>query len=366
MQPLFQPLPLGPLTLPNRVLMAPLTRARSVQPGDVPQAMNATHYAQRASAGLIISEATQISGQGKGYAMTPGIHSAEQVTGWRLVTDAVHAAGGRIFCQLWHVGRISHVDLQPGGAAPVAPSAIRSSTQTYTSAESGLVDVSMPRALETDEISGIVEQYRAAAINAKDAGFDGVEIHGANGYLLDQFTRTGTNLRTDRYGGSLENRLRLPVEVAQAVAGVWGADRVGYRIAPTGTFNDMSDENPTETFTALAARLGAMGLVYLHVAEAFAGSVRDEAVMGAIRGAFPGVYIANGGYTGESANERIESGRADAVAFGELFIANPDLPERLRLGAPLNEPDRETFYGGDERGYNDYPFLEGSRAAVGS
>jgi N-ethylmaleimide reductase len=360
MTTLQSPLTLGPLTLPNRVLMAPLTRSRSGQPGDIPRSLNATYYAQRASAGLIISEATQISQQGKGYASTPGIHSAEQIAGWRRVTDAVHDAGGRIFNQLWHVGRISHTDLQPGGGAPVAPSAIRATSQTYTSAGSGFVRVSMPRALETDEIGGIVGQYRDAARNALEAGFDGVEIHGANGYLIDQFTRSGTNRRSDRYGGSLENRLRFPLEVAEAVAGVWGGERVGYRISPTGAFNDMSDDNPGGTFTALATGLGQLGLVYLHVAEAFAGSPRDEAVMGAIRGAFPGVYIANGGYTGESGEARLAQGKADAIAFGSLFIANPDLPERLRAGAPLNEPDQSTFYGGDARGYTDYPFVDES------
>ncbi len=363
MTTLHESLTVGAITLPNRVLMAPLTRARSAQPGDIPQAINATHYAQRASAGLIIAEASQISPQGKGYAFTPGIYSAEQVEGWRLVTDAVHEAGGRIFLQLWHVGRVSHVDLQPNGADPVAPSAIRSPAQTIISATSGRVDVSMPRALETDEIPGIVEQYRSAAQNAKDAGFDGVEIHGANGYLLDQFSRTGTNKRTDAYGGSLENRLRLPLEVADAVVGVWGADRVGYRISPTGDFNGMSDDNPAQTFSTLATALSDRGLAYLHVVEEFRGSTRDEAILDPIREAFKGVYIANGGYTAATAQERISSGKADAIAFGALFIANPDLPERLRLGADLNEPDPSTFYGGDEKGYNDYPFLEAASRA---
>jgi len=363
MKPLQEPLTLGAITLPNRILMAPLTRARSKQPGDIPQALNATHYAQRASAGLIISEASQISSQGKGYAFTPGIHSDEQVEGWRLVTDAVHEAGGRIFIQLWHVGRISHVDLQLGGAAPVAPSAIRSKSQTIISADSGRVDVSMPRALETDEIPGIIEDYRVAAQNAKDAGFDGVEIHGANGYLLDQFTRTGSNQRTDQYGGSLENRLRLPIEVTNAVVDVWGADRVGYRIAPTGEMNDMSDVNPAETFSMLATMLGDIGLAFLHVVEVFRGSKRDDAILDPIRKAFPNVYIANGDYSAETANERIVRGKADAVSFGELFIANPDLPARLETGATLNEPDQSTYYGGDEKGYNDYPTLAESASA---
>ncbi len=357
MDPLFQPLRAGDLDLPNRVLMAPLTRSRSTQPGDVPNALNAEYYAQRAGAGLIISEASQISPQGKGYAFTPGIHSDEQVEGWRLVTDRVHGAGGRIALQLWHVGRISHTDLQPGGAQPVAPSAIRADTQTYTSRDSGMVPVSEPRALETDEIPGVVEQYRAAAQRAKDAGFDGVEIHGANGYLIDQFTRSGTNQRTDAYGGSLENRLRFPIEVAEAVAGVWGPGRVGYRVSPAADFNSMSDANPSETFGALAEKLGALNLAYLHAVEAFRGSERNEDVIAAVRQAFSGVYIANGGYTHESACKRLDKGKADAVAFGELYIANPDLAERFRQGAPLNEPNRDTYYAGGETGYTDYPTL---------
>lgn len=357
MDPLLTPLDAGELRLPNRVLMAPLTRARSAQPGDVPTELNAAYYAQRAGAGLIISEATQVSPQGKGYAMTPGIHTDEQVAGWRLVTDAVHARGGRIVLQLWHVGRISHVDLQPGGAAPVAPSAIRAESQTFTSAESGMVPVSQPRALETGEIPGVVEQFRAAAERAKDAGFDGVEIHGANGYLLDQFTRDGSNTRTDAYGGSTEKRLRFPLEVAEAVAGVWGPGRVGYRVSPTGDFNGMSDADPAVTFGLLAKRLGELGLAYLHNAEAFAGSPRDEDVIAAVRSSFPGVYIANGGYTPASARERVAAGLADAVAFGELYISNPDLAERIAAGAPLNSPDPDTYYGGGAAGYTDYPTL---------
>jgi len=357
MDPLFQPLRVGDLELPNRVLMAPLTRARSTQPGDIPNELNAEYYAQRAGAGLIVSEASQVSPQGKGYAFTPGIHSDEQVEGWRLVTDRVHNAGGRIVLQLWHVGRISHTDLQPGGAQPVAPSALRAESQTFTSEESGMLPVSEPRALETDEIPGIVEQFRAGAQRAKDAGFDGVEIHGANGYLLDQFTRTGSNHRTDLYGGSLENRLRLPLEVAQAVAGVWGPGRVGYRVSPAGEFNSMSDANPLETFAALASKLGALGLAYIHNVESFRGSVRDDAMTGAVRDAFPGVYIGNGAYTPDLARERLESSKADAIAFGELYIANPDLAERIREGAPLSEPNRDTFYTRGAEGYTDYPTL---------
>ena len=355
--PLFDPLSLGTVTAANRIFMAPLTRSRAAQPGNVPWALNAEYYRQRASAGLIISEATQVSPMGRGYAFTPGIHSDQQIAGWRGVTDAVHAAGGLMYLQLWHVGRISHVDLLPGKAAPVAPSAIAAKSQTYISATSGMVDVSAPRALETSEIPGVVEEFRQAARNAKAAGFDGVEIHGANGYLLDQFTRDGTNHRTDAYGGSLGGRLRFPLEVAAAVADVWGAERVGYRISPTGQFNDMADSDPVLTFGELAKELGRMGLGYIHVVEAFGGQERDEATNDAVRGAFPQVYIANGGYTAAMARERIASGKADAVAFGVPFLANPDLPERVRQEAALNDADPATFYGGDAKGYTDYPAL---------
>lgn len=354
---LFTPIQIGDLNLPNRVLMAPLTRSRSSQPGDVPNELMARYYGQRASAGLIISEATQISPEGKGYAFTPGIHSEEQMHGWRKVTEAVHARGGRIFLQLWHVGRISHVDLQPGGEAPVAPSAITAQSQTYVSATSGMVPVSEPRALKTDEIPRIVEDYARAARLAHLAGFDGVEVHGANGYLLDQFTRSDTNQREDAYGGSLENRLRLPLEVVNAVAEVFGPGRVGYRISPVGTFNDMHDEDPAATFSTLAARLHDKRIAYLHVAEAFAGQDRDPDVARALREAFPGNIIANGGYDAETARRRIGAGEAEVVAFGEPFIANPDLPERYRVGAALNEPDKNTYYGGTEVGYTDYPAL---------
>jgi N-ethylmaleimide reductase len=357
MDPLFQPLTVGDLELPHRVLMAPLTRSRASQPGDAPNAMMAEYYAQRAGAGLIISEATQISPQGKGYAFTPGIHTDEQVAGWRLVTDAVHHAGGRIFLQLWHVGRISHTALQPGGAQPVAPSAIRADSKTYIDRDSGMVPVSEPRALETHEIPGVVKQYRDAAERAKDAGFDGVEIHGANGYILDQFLRSGTNKRDDDYGGTLARRLRFPREVAQAVVDVWGPARVGYRISPTGDFNSMHDDDPAETFTALAEILSDLDLAYLHAAEAFAGAPRDQSILGPIREAFKNVYIANGSYTAELAREFIRDDKADAVAWGELFIANPDLPERFRIDAPLNEPDKSTYYGGGAKGYTDYPTL---------
>lgn len=359
---LLSPVELGDLRLPNRVVMAPLTRSRASQPGDVPTMMNATYYQQRAGAGLIISEATQISPQGKGYAFTPGIHSEAQIAGWRKVTNAVHEAGGRIMLQLWHVGRISRPELQPDGATPVAPSAIRpAGAQTFISAESGMVDVLEPRALKTEEIPDIVEQFRRGAENARRAGFDGVEIHAANGYLLDQFIRSNSNRRTDQYGGSLDNRLRLPLQVVDAVIDVWGAGRTGIRISPTGSFNDMHDDNPVATFGGLAERLNDADVAFIEVVEdSFQGNHADgrpEPVIDAIRAGFHGTYIGNGAYTAEEASDRIAAGRCDLSSFGRPFIANPDLVERFRRGAPLNEGDSSTFYGGDERGYIDYPGL---------
>ena len=359
---LFRLYTLGPLELPNRVLMSPLTRSRAAQPGDVPTDLNAEYYAQRAGAGLIISEATQVSPQGKGYAFTPGIHSQEQVDGWRKVTEAVHGAGGRIQAQLWHVGRISRPELQPGGQKPVAPSAIQpDGAYTFISAESGMVEVQEPRALELDELPGIVEQYRQGAQNAKAAGFDGVQIHAANGYLLDQFIRSGSNHRTDAYGGSVENRIRLPLEVVRAVIEIWGPERVGIRVSPTGSFNGMHDDDPLETYSAFAEALDATGITYIEVVEdSFQGnheSGRPESIIDAIRARFSHTYIGNGAYTAEEARQRIDAGRCDLVTFGRPFIANPDLPERFRRGAPLNEWDEATFYGGDEHGYTDYPAL---------
>lgn len=361
--PLFQPFTMGDLTLPNRILMSPLTRSRSSQPGDIPSDMNVRYYQQRASAGLILSEATQISPQGKGYAFTPGIHSQDQINGWEKVTNAVHTAGGRIHMQLWHVGRISHPELQPGCNQPVAPSAIKpEGAKTFISADSGMVDVPEPRALKADEMADIVEQYRQGALNAKEAGFDGVEVHAANGYLLDQFLKSGSNHRTDEYGGSLENRLRLPLMVIQAVIDVWGKDKVGVRVGPTGSFNGMHDDNPLETFSAFAKQLNDLGIAYLEVVEdSFQGNHangRPEEIIDAIRAVYKGTYIANGAYTAEEARTRISEGRCDLVTFGRPFIANPDLPERFRENAPLNEWDDSTFYGGDEHGYTDYPTLE--------
>lgn len=359
---LFRPARLGRLTLANRIVMAPLTRNRA-GPGNVPQPLNAEYYAQRATAGLIISEAAQVSPQGVGYPATPGIHSPEQVAGWKGVTEAVHARGGRIFLQLWHVGRISHPSLQPDGAAPVAPSAIKPEGNAFT--YQGLQPFVTPRALETAEIPGIVEQYRAGAKNALAAGFDGVEVHGANGYLLDQFLRDGTNRRSDAYGGSVENRVRLLLEVTRAVAEVWGADRVGVRVSPANPFNDMSDSDPRATFNYVARALAPLGLAYLHVVQ---GRIGEQGFQGvafdfrALREAFGGAYMANGGFDGPRAMAAIGAGDADFVAFGVPFLANPDLPERLRRGGPFNPPDVARFYGGDHAGYTDYPFLEGAPA----
>lgn len=355
---LLSPIKLGPYELPNRMVMAPLTRNRA-EAENVPGPMNATYYVQRASAGLIIAEATQVSSQGIGYPATPGIHSPEQVAGWQRVTKAVHNHGGRIFLQLWHVGRISHPSLQPEGELPVAPSAIAAAgeAQTYVGPQPFVT----PRALETHEIPGIIEQYRKGAENALAAGFDGVEIHGANGYLLDQFLRDGTNQRTDEYGGSIDNRARLHVEVTKAVIGVWGADRVGIRLSPSGTFNDMRDSNPEATFGYLVEQLNQFGLAYLHIID---GNESDLQHGGTIvptshfRQIFQGSLIVNGGYDQEKAEAAITSGNADLVSFGTLFIANPDLPERFQLNASLNQPDPATFYGGDEKGYTDYPALQ--------
>jgi len=367
---LFTPIRVGDLDLPNRVVMAPMTRSRSKQPGDVPRELNAEYYEQRASAGVIVTEATWVEPRGKGYAFIPGVETDEQVEGWKLITEAVHEAGGRILLQLWHSGRVSHEALQPGEGRPIAPSAVRAETKTYIDAESGMVDVSEPRALETSEIPGVIDAFRAGAENAKRAGFDGVELHGANGYLLDQFLRSGSNSREDEYGGSVESRARFPLEVAQAVSEVWGAGLVGYRVSPLSGFNDMSDDAPSETFGYLASELGALGLAYIHVVEDSGdGTGRGplaEPVLATIRERFKeaggGAYIGNHGYTPEEARERIETGRADLVAFGQLYIANPDLTTRIQRGGPYAEADQDTFYGGDEKGYTDYPTL----AAEGS
>ena len=361
---LFQPVRMGPLVLSNRIAMAPLTRSRAGA-GDVPRQMNAEYYAQRASAGLIISEATNITQQGKGYAFTPGIYTEDQVAGWRLVTDAVHAKGGHIVCQLWHVGRISHPDLQRWGRLPVAPSAIKPDGQAFT--ETGFKPHVTPRALDTDEIPSIVRDYTHAAECAKRAGFDGVEIHAANAYLLDQFLRDSTNQRTDRYGGSVENRTRFPLEVAEAVVAVWGGDRVGIRLSPLTpqVGNTPLDSNPMALYSTLIERLDDLGLVYIHMIEGATQGSREEPPgfsFQRLRRKFRGLYIANNGYTRELALKARREDLADLICFGRPFIANPDLVERLRTGAPLAEGEKETWYGGDEHGYTDYPTLAENRA----
>jgi N-ethylmaleimide reductase len=352
---LFDPIDVGPLRLANRIVMAPLTRSRAGA-GNAPSKLNVLYYAQRASAGLIISDATQISPQGQGYISTPGIHSAEQVEGWKCVTKAVHVAGGHIVAQLWHVGRISHPSFQPGGAAPVAPSAVRPEAQAYTA--NGFEPIPTPRALESAEIPAIVEQYAQAARNALAAGFDGVEVHAANGYLIDQFLRNATNKRADRYGGGVENRSRLLMEVVDAVAAAVGSERVGVRISPQNTQNDIADNDPQPLFDYVAERLSQKRLAYLHVIE---GDTSGRAVApfdyARLKRAFGGLVIANNAFDKRRASEAIAEGRADLIAFGKPFIANPDLVIRLLLDAPLASVDRETLYGGSEQGYTDYPIL---------
>lgn len=356
MSKIFEPYSLGPVTLANRIVMAPLTRNRAAT-GFVPGPHAAKYYAQRATAGLIIAEATQISQQGQGYQDTPGIYTPEQIAGWRVVTDAVHAKGGRIFLQLWHVGRVSHVDLQPGGAAPVAPSAIQAATKTFVN--NTFTETSMPRALNLEEIPGIVADFRQAAANAIAAGFDGVEVHGANGYLLDQFAKDGSNHRTDAYGGSVENRARLMLEVAAAVAAEIGPERTGIRISPVSPANDVSTSDPQEQFDYIVDHLSKLGLVYLHVVEGATGGPRDVAPFdfASLRRRFAGTYIANNAYDLDLATAHVAAGEADLIAFGRPFIANPDLVARLKSGAALNEIKPETIYGGGAEGYTDYPIL---------
>jgi len=353
---LFESYVLGGLTLANRIVMAPLTRNRAGA-GLVPGELAATYYAQRASAGLIITEATQVSAQAQGYQDTPGLYTPEQIAGWRKVTDAVHAKGGRIFVQLWHVGRVSHVDLQPGGAAPVAPSAIRAETKTFVN--NAFAEVSQPRALELDELPGIVNDFRQAAANAMAAGFDGVEVHGANGYLLEQFIKDGANRRTDAYGGTIENRARLLLEVVAAVAQEIGADRTGVRISPVSPANGISCSDPQAQYDYIVAQLSGLGIVYLHVVEGATGGPRDVAPFDydALRQRFGQAYLANNGYDLELATQSLNAGRADLFAFGRPFISNPDLVERLKAGAPLARPDVATLYGGGAAGYTDYPTL---------
>jgi N-ethylmaleimide reductase len=361
---LFDGLRLGDLDLPNRIVMAPLTRNRALPDGDVPHALNAEYYAQRASAGLIITEASQISPEGKGYAWTPGIYSGAQVDGWKQVTDAVHANNGRIFVQLWHVGRISHTSLQPNQQAPVAPSELAAEAHTFDG--QAFVPTSTPRALETSEMARVVDDYRKAAMNAKDAGFDGIELHAANGYLLDQFLRDGSNRRTDAYGGSVENRARLLIEVLEALIEVWPAGRIGLRLSPFSHANGIDDSNPMVTFSHVISKLNEFGLAYLHLVEGETGGTRDlpeGASIAALRELFKGTYMANNGYDRDLAAQAVGSGDVDLVAFGRPFIANPDLVERLTQNANLNEVDAATLYGGGAAGYTDYPAQDKSAAA---
>lgn len=372
MSTLFEPFIAGQLALSNRVVMAPLTRNRA--PNAVPTALMATYYQQRASAGLIISEATAISHQAQGYADVPGLYAPEQVAGWKRVTAAVHASGGKIVTQLWHVGRVSHTDLQPDGGAPVAPSALRAQTKTVLIQDgvAAFVDTSEPRALELTEIPAIVESYRKAALAALEAGFDGVEIHAANGYLIDQFLKTGSNQRTDAYGGSIANRARLLLEVAQAVCAAIGGGRTGIRLSPVTPANDVHDADPQPLFEYVVRQLAPLGLAYLHLIEGATGGPRvlperpfDYAALRACyrAAAGRGAWMVNNGYDCALAQSALHDG-ADLVAFGKAYIANPDLVERLRQGGPYNEPDRHTFYGGGAKGYTDYPTLAAQASTV--
>jgi N-ethylmaleimide reductase len=361
---LFEPAQAGALKLANRIVMAPLTRNRA-GPGLVPGPLAAQYYAQRASAGLIVAEATQVSAQAQGYADTPGCYTDDQVSGWKRVTDAVHAKGGTIVLQLWHTGRVSHTSFQKDGQAPVGPSALRANTKTFVAGQ-GFVEVSTPRALELDEIPGIIEDFRFAGARAIEAGFDGVEVHGAHGYLLDAFLRDGTNQRADAYGGSIENRARLLLEVAKACATEIGPDRVGVRISPVSTAGDSHDSAPQPLFNHVVEGLNPLGLAYLHVVEGDTGGARDNIAFdyAALRDRFDGVWMANNGYDRQMAIDAVASGRADLISFGRPFIANPDLVERLSQNAPLNKlMGQETFYGGGAHGYTDYPTLEQSQAA---
>jgi len=354
---LFSPYTMGGLELSSRMVMAPMTRSRAGK-GGVPGPLSVTYYVQRASAGLIITEGSPVSPQGVGFSRTPGIYTRGQLAGWKEVTSAVHLAGGKIVLQLWHVGRMSHPDFL-NGDRPVAPSALPVEEEIHT--PQGKKKIVIPRALDTDEIPGIVEQFRNGAKNAKLAGFDGVEIHGANGYLLDQFLRDGSNRRHDRYGGSLPNRMRLPLEVTRAVVSIWGTGRVGYRISPNFSLHAMSDMNPRETFCTLGRHFNEIGIGYIHLVEAVGGRLGvtppDRRIAPALRLIFKGTLMLNGGYDARSGNEAIEKGAADLISFGSLFLANPDLPARFKKNSPLNAPDMATLYTGEEKGYTDYPAL---------
>ncbi|SFB47683.1 N-ethylmaleimide reductase [Rhizobium sp. NFR07] len=370
MTTIFDPVKFGDIELANRIVMAPLTRNRS--PKATPNDLNVTYYEQRATAGLLITEGTPITQQAQGYADVPGLYSPEAVSGWKKVTDAVHRKGGKIVTQIWHVGRVSHVSLQPNGGAPVAPSAIPAGGKTYIINPDGsgaFVETSAPRALETAEIAGILEDYRKGARAAIDAGFDGVEIHAANGYLIEQFLKEGANQRTDQYGGSIENRARFALEVVDTVTKEIGAGRVGIRLSPTTPANGITETKPQEVYNYLVNELGSRGLSFIHVVEGATGGDRDftqgdkpfdyHELKNIYRKAGgTGAWVVNNGYIKDSAEQAVESGYADAVAFGKLFIANPDLVERFKDNAALNEPDKATFYGGGAKGYTDYPALE--------
>jgi N-ethylmaleimide reductase len=363
---LFSPLKIGPYHLEHRVVMAPLTRMRADKSSFAPRPLNAQYYAQRATpGGLIIAEASPVMVTGRGNPGTPGIYSNDQVEGWRRVVDAVHAKGGLIFLQIWHVGRVSHSSFQPEGVLPVAPSAvaIAGNGMLAMTADGKMVPYETPRALQTSEVGEIVQAFRRAAANAMKAGFDGVEIHGANGYLIEQFLQSHTNLRTDQYGGQIENRARLLLEITQAAIEVWGADRVGVRLSPYGVANGSGEADPMPLYTHVIKALDALGLAYLHFIEPrSSGAGRAEvnwqnvpSAMVLFRPIWRGVLISAGGFTGEAAEAAIAQGHADAVAFGRIFISNPDLPRRLRHGFPLAPYNRATFYGGEEVGYTDYP-----------
>jgi N-ethylmaleimide reductase len=362
---LFSPLRVGPYRLAHRVVLAPLTRMRATKPSLAPRPLNAEYYAQRATAGaLLIAEASPVAATGFGSPGVPGIYSEAQIEGWRRVVDAVHAKGGVIFLQLWHVGRVSHSSFQPGGVLPVAPSAVPISAEFKTATADGKVTLyETPRALETGEIAGVIDAYRQGAVNAKKAGFDGVEIHGANGYLIEQFLQSNSNLRTDRYGGSIEHRARLLLEITRAAIEVWGADRVGVRLSPYGIANGSGEADPMPLYTHVVEALNPFGLAYLHFIEPrSSGAGRAEvnwqnvpSAMVLFRPVWKGVLISAGGFSGEAAEAAIAGGHADAIAFGRIFISNPDLPRRLREGLPLTPYNRATFYGGEEAGYTDYP-----------
>jgi N-ethylmaleimide reductase len=362
---LFSPLKIGPYRLKHRVVMAPLTRMRAEKPSLAPRPLNAEYYAQRATTGgLLIAEASPVASTGFGSPGVPGIYSDAQIGGWRKVVDAVHAKGGLIFLQLWHVGRVSHSSFQPGGVLPVAPSTVSISAEFKTATADGkVVPYETPRALETGEIPGVIDAYRQGAVNAQKAGFDGVEIHGANGYLIEQFLQSNSNLRTDRYGGSIENRARFLLEITQAAIEVWGADRVGVRLSPYGIANGSGETDPMPLYIHVVEALNPLGLAYLHFIEPrSSGAGRAEvnwqnvpSAMVLFRPIWKGVLITAGGFTGETADAAIAQGHADAIAFGRIFISNPDLPRRLREGLPLTPYNRATFYGGEAAGYTDYP-----------